>query len=266
MDNKLYQVGSGASCKKVTTGQIPYLAWHKDLLMRNIKRSIEFRLDNGWVFVLQKLPPAEYWAKRTRCGLDPYCSSPNRTPEASSYRLILESKRSLMLSKIPIDAIEGWERLQQDARSTTILCTKIQASPQTKTTYTKKIDVATPYCLECIEKLWDGHGMVHEASTLTPSSSLTAILSSLYPETRADPNRSGTAFAWQITQSGKGKFYLSDEARALKGTMVVGGATAEISTVEAQDKKLSEILKYIDDIVEEELMLMLSSNRDTMEK
>ena len=48
--------------------------------------------------------------------------------------------------------------------------------------------------------------------------------------------------------------------------MVVGGATAEISTVEAQDKKLSEILKYIDDIVEEELMLMLSSNRDTMEK
>ena len=146
---------------------------------------------DGWVFVLQKLPPAEYWAKRTRCGLDPYCSSPNRTPEASSYRLILESKRSLMLSKIPIDAIEGWERLQQDARSTTILCTKIQASPQTKTTYTKKIDVATPYCLECIEKLWDGHGMVHEASTLTPSSSLTAILSSLYPETRADPNRSG---------------------------------------------------------------------------
>ncbi|KAI9701200.1 MAG: hypothetical protein M1836_001869 [Candelina mexicana] len=122
-------------------------AWEKDSLLRNIKKHIQVKLQNDYVLILQKLPPAALKIKVTTCA-HPFCSSPKGCSPAGSYRLSLEPVENLGDAKVPTVSLAEVQKQERPARR------------PTKEQNGQGANGATWYCLTCLEGLWNGVGQM----------------------------------------------------------------------------------------------------------
>ncbi|KAI9781715.1 MAG: hypothetical protein M1835_004246 [Candelina submexicana] len=128
-------------------------AWEKDSLLRNIKKHIQVKLQNGYVLILQKLPPAALKIKLTTCA-HPFCSSPKGCSPAGSYRLSLESVEDLSDTKVPTVSLTEVQKQERPARR------------PTKEQNGQGANGATWYCLTCLEGLWNGVGQMTDNNSV----------------------------------------------------------------------------------------------------
>ncbi|KAI9721180.1 MAG: hypothetical protein M1812_002341 [Candelaria pacifica] len=119
----------------------------KDLLLRNLKKQIQVKLQNDFVLILQKLPPAALNIKVSTCA-HPFCLSPNGCSPAGTYRLSLEPVENLG------DAIVPTVSLVDDGKG------KGRARRPPKEQKGQAANGATWYCLICLEGLWNGVGQI----------------------------------------------------------------------------------------------------------